>query len=1083
MKKWWFCLIFIFSCCVLFAQEKTDTQSEEKKEPSIVTIENALKTTSLKNKEEKTDIIRFEGEVVVSVEQGDSKTTIYADFVDFDRKNNSLYAEGSVRMEQSSKGTVSETITANSVLFNTDTLEGFFNQGRVVQENQEALKLSDDATLIVASNLFAKGSENAVSFKNGSLTFCDDPNPHWKIDASRIWLLPGNEFAFLNALLYVGPVPVMYFPFFYYPKDELVFNPSFGFQAREGFFVQTTTYLMGRKPLNSASNNDKDKEDEIGFNFMQQSELKEQRLEGLILRNLDEKAEMPTDYLKIMADYYTTLGGMVGVAGYFEPNDIVKNIEFDTRLGFSNIIFQIEESPLSISYHNDKKYADYGWFLGTKIPFRYGINFETDIKIDNFSLAIALPFYSDPWFNSDFNNRNESMDWIDFFLSGALTTPLTEEKETSTDTGMTGYTWNLSTSYRPKFTFLNPWINTLSIDKLNSSIVFATQNAPKSDFDNEDIVFENSPNRKFFYPSQIKPLNIAVTLGGSLLNWNNNQINQKKSYNNRSKITNDQKKIIKQLIPPSELDIEKTEEKKETSVTEILSEETLPQIKISEIEKKSDINNNYSLKYTIKPNFSNYYNYSSLKPNSNDAIDPEEFLIDNPKSAYYLLKVPVNITSSLNIDSSFISVTNSLAFSPEIKKHFELSSDYYTESEKKSQRLSDYKTKKMDLKNTNTISVKPLKNFELLKNTSLSWNSSVNVIDTSFIGTVENPEWDYKTPEWDPESITAHNFNTKIESHQDDFYQRLNFKSNLPPQLELYSGSIDLGFPYLTTSIGTGYKKISKESKEWEFQPLTQNSTLKFFEKTKDGKDNPYKLTLKQNYTYDLNESLHENFLVSLLWNDLTLSYSMKQSYSYTLDILTGWVPSKKETFLPSSLSLKWNFNNYEYENKPQTVKLQPEFSTEFNWDMIIPTKSYLSFTPSLEFEINNLLKIKFSSESRNNQLIRYIQNIIGFSPVIPGETNFFVDLWNSFNFWDESKRTSSGFKIESFNIDIEYDLHDWTLASRFEIEPRIITKDNGTKYYDYSPYFTLAIKWKPMPSIKTTIEDEYGEFTVNPQK
>ena len=43
------------------------------------------------------------------------------------------------------------------------------------------------------------------------------------IGSKYIELLPGGEFAFLNALLYVGPVPVMYFPAFYYPKDA--FHP------------------------------------------------------------------------------------------------------------------------------------------------------------------------------------------------------------------------------------------------------------------------------------------------------------------------------------------------------------------------------------------------------------------------------------------------------------------------------------------------------------------------------------------------------------------------------------------------------------------------------------------------------------------------------------------------------------------------------------------------------------------------------------------------------------------------------------------------------------------------------------------
>ena len=44
----------------------------------------------------------------------------------------------------------------------------------------------------------------------------------------------------------VGRVPVLWMPVFFYPGDRLVFNPSFGFREREGAFVQTTTYLVGR---------------------------------------------------------------------------------------------------------------------------------------------------------------------------------------------------------------------------------------------------------------------------------------------------------------------------------------------------------------------------------------------------------------------------------------------------------------------------------------------------------------------------------------------------------------------------------------------------------------------------------------------------------------------------------------------------------------------------------------------------------------------------------------------------------------------------------------------------------------------
>jgi len=65
-------------------------------------------------------------------------------------------------------------------------------------------------------------------------------------------------------------------------------------------------------------------------------------------------------------------------------------------------------------------------------------------------------------------------------------------------------------------------------------------------------------------------------------------------------------------------------------------------------------------------------------------------------------------------------------------------------------------------------------------------------------------------------------------------------------------------------------------------------------------------------------------------------------------------------------------------------------------------------------------------------------------------------------------------------NITLTHDLHDWELASDFEIQPRILTED-GKSRYDFSPKFTLSVLWKPMESIKTTIQDEYGTFLLNP--
>ena len=114
-----------------------------------------------------------------------------------------LYAEGNVEIITKSSSSGGETTTASALLMNTSTLEGVFDDGRVVQTQSDALNLPSGSTLIVFSDIFGKSESNTIAFKDSSLTFCDDSDPHWHIDASRTWLLLGGEFAFFNAFLYV----------------------------------------------------------------------------------------------------------------------------------------------------------------------------------------------------------------------------------------------------------------------------------------------------------------------------------------------------------------------------------------------------------------------------------------------------------------------------------------------------------------------------------------------------------------------------------------------------------------------------------------------------------------------------------------------------------------------------------------------------------------------------------------------------------------------------------------------------------------------------------------------------------------
>ena len=92
-------------------------------------------------------------------------------------------------------------------------------------------------------------SNDTVILQKGSFTTSATPDdPLYQIRMSTVWLLAPGEWAVQDAVLMIGRVPILYLPGFFWPGDEFFFNPNIGLQAREGSFVQTTTYLLGRKP-------------------------------------------------------------------------------------------------------------------------------------------------------------------------------------------------------------------------------------------------------------------------------------------------------------------------------------------------------------------------------------------------------------------------------------------------------------------------------------------------------------------------------------------------------------------------------------------------------------------------------------------------------------------------------------------------------------------------------------------------------------------------------------------------------------------------------------------------------------------
>ena len=1027
------CILSIFSQ-FCHAQESSDS--------TVITINNARKSEYQKDKDSGDELIMLSGSVSMTVSDSKSDTEITGENMRYDRKTNMLFAEGNVHLVQRDKsGVIKQEMKSKTLLLNTSTMEGVFDNSKIIRiENGKA---SQTSTIVVTSKLSGRNSGGAMAFKHATVTFCKEENPHWKIRATKMWMLPGGEFAFLNAALYVGNVPVMYLPAFYYPKDELIFNPVIGFDNRRGWFFQTTTYLYGRKPLEKDS---KEEDDDMSFSFAHPSTLKRQRREGVVLHNLDDDFTGSTDdYLKLTADGYTLLGTFVGLDGAFHPNEYISEISGFFDVGFTNTVFYRNNKFSRYSFNNGI-YYDRSNFLGNSYPLRFAGNFSMNV-VKPFKFSLSLPLYSDPYFMTDFSDRKETMDWIGFLTSSSEITDV-QKNTNDSDKKITTYTWKAEGSYSmPRDTDSHSLLDKLSVGKVSSSVIFDSMERKDADFKSESQDWQlYSPEREFFYPSLVTPFEFSMEIGGTFYEFLSKPEKADDFVYDEDSYTADDDKEFDSLF----------------------TEKDLPDLDGVKLPSVTDIEGiHYTLGYSITPSYVSQFTY-----NSSQFEQGTDFRWSDMYSSYYIVTSPVSLLSNVSYRKKFMSMGNTLVFEPSYQKHPSLDG-YESKSSRDSVTLSDYESRKLDLTEKNILSFRPFVYDPLFKNTGIDWNTKVRVVRTKFIGDVDNPEWSYLTGNLtDRESFTENTVTGYLAATEGDKYsQTVTLSASLPPLNDERNAKLELLFPFAKLNFSTGVI-LSEDRESWVDKPLQQSASIYT--------DSGMKFT--ESFNYNLEEDYADSLKLSASFKGFQLAYLMQRTYGYDYDEMKGWVSKEDKYFQPYNLSLAYVSDRtfYYWKNR---ISFAPGINSSIVYDFIKPTESYLLFIPSITFRINEFLDIKFSSESRNSVIFRYIQSNTSYGSIMGGEDNFFKDLLDSFAFWDTSlaTRKSSGFKLKKLRIDINHNLCDWDLTSSFIFQPKLINDDGKRPYYSYEPYFSFAITWKPMTGIRTKIVDEYGDFQLNP--
>lgn len=476
---------------------------------SAVRIESAdlLEYFTLEETSER--LVRLTGPLSVSMTTSDGFVhKISADSIVFDRDSQKVRASGNVLYSRTGNGRTDE-YRGESIEVDLGTYSGVFVDGSFDLVPSDGIQRT---TTFRFGELVRRGEDVSV-FEDARVTACDEIAPHYHVRAQKAWLFSNGDWALSGATLYLGVVPVLWLPFFYYPNDELLIHPVFGYRSREGAFFQTTTYFIGAKPVGTTSTS--------ALSALSRPVQGTKRVEGMFIRreasgSSVQSAESSVDYLKLLVDIYSALGAYAGVAGGFGDTASGK-LAFSAGIGVSRSQF-LQTNGFYSPFDAAGGYASQ-WntsTLGTvTLPFRFGAS--AAYKLDKssgplrYSIAVDAPLFSDPYFEQDFGQRSESYS----LLSAFDTNKTSLSKRSSMTQSVTS-----SLSFAPSIRESPKLLQNLSLSRLSSQLVWKTKPRTTTGLTvSERRLLAVNPQREFYYPDTLKLVDAAGSLGGTLLDY------------------------------------------------------------------------------------------------------------------------------------------------------------------------------------------------------------------------------------------------------------------------------------------------------------------------------------------------------------------------------------------------------------------------------------------------------------------------------------------------------------------------------------------------------------------------------------
>ena len=1017
----------------------------------IITIEAAKTTEYFTLDVVDEEYARLKGDVIVSLKDGNALHRIKAWEILYNRTRNVMTATGNVEYTKE-EGNSIETFKGQSITVNLDDWSSIFMDG-----TSEKSSVGKSTSYRFAGTVISRNSEEVTVLTRATITNPANEEAYWSLTASKLWLLPGNDWAVLNAVLRVGNIPVLYLPFFFYPADEIVFHPVLGYRTREGTYLQTTTYILGRPKSTGASENS------LTRIFGGDDDSAPKVREGVFLRTTKEKTVDPGNtQLSVIFDAYTNLGAYVGTEISLPEKDKRGATKLSMGLGLTRDIYIVGGDYTPFSEHDGASDWNSGRFIALDTPFRFRFNLSGSYKITNGTMSWEVPYYSDPYVDRDFMRRTEALDWLSMLREGASSDEIS-------DTSLSSYEWKLTGTLSPSVTRYNPYISSFSISNFSSSMLFNQRNS--RNYSGPSV--PPNPGRAFFFPSRFTMFSVTAAMAGTPYKTVN--ILESRTVDTNEPPPGDA--LLPDLpISPWENPDEGQDDLLDdfTSLLSGVYSFTPPALnqRFSFTDAGAPL---FSVNYSLSPTAATELQFRSSEANWSG---PEDINWGDVASIHSSFRSDFSL--GFNVDHSAysgylrLSGTGSFQSYPFLNEGAE---EYATASAVKSARdrasKETYLTSSWDFSTT----LKPFYLDPVWGNSNLQYGVRGLLLKTDVNTDGNTPVWDWVPGKLDSTDITSHQVSANLAAVVMGYNQNFTLSTVLPPKDSSISSSATFR-AWITETTLKNSVLFPFDSEERKIEPFYLTETLRF---------NPQS-NFQQHIVYDPELSEYTTFTSSLNLYSFTASYSAAyiQPYQYNYNgnvnnnMPNGWILMDEKGFYPSELRFAYNKTHEKKDLWKNRLSFTLSLNTSLAFDLQRYTNSRFTFGLGFKLGIMNFLDLDFSTTSENVVVFKYFQGLSFFDMPVQlyrgQENNLFVDLINSFRFDDDNLRRQSGFKMKTMNLSLIHHLGDWNAKLSMKMTPYL---PQGSRDYKFDNEISFLVQWVPIGEIKTQIDYVKEELTV----